>query len=121
MTSYVKVIKIEDEDIVPQQESNNIIIKQDQLSDFLNKLELEKQIEKQLFQPPLLTHSQLVFLDINGEIIYDLYYELRDSFNNAGLFHKIDYNGFLDIFINNIKFEQPSDESDDEHNHDNDD
>jgi hypothetical protein len=120
MTSYVKVIKIEDEDIVPPPNSD-IIIKQDQLSNFLNKLELEKQLEKQPFKPPLLTHSQLVFLDINGETIYDLYYELRDSFNNAGLFHKIDYNGFLDIFINNIKFEQPSDESDDEHNHDNDD
>jgi hypothetical protein len=87
-----------------------------QLKDLLDKKILtNNQINKKNI---LLNETEKLFLDYNGELIYDFYSELRKHFENTSLLKKIDYNGFLDIFIDNIQFVELYHDSDDETNND---
>jgi hypothetical protein len=123
MASYARIVKIKEDDIT-QQKPNGFYINKDEIEEFISKipniLNIKKSKNTNISKTKLLNNYELSFLDINGEAIYNLYRELRENFSDHKLFQKIDYNGFLDIFLKNIKFDETTDDSDDEFNHEND-
>lgn len=92
-----------------------------QLKDLLNKKLLSNNQTSQKQKQVLLNDIEKLFLDYNGELIYDFYRDLRQHFENTGLLKKIDYNGFLDIFLDNIQFIEIDHDTDDETNNEMDD
>jgi hypothetical protein len=65
----------------------------------------------------LITELQQRLLDKYSEDIYDLYRCLREKYKDKGLFHKVDYNRFLDIFLNSVIVEEVNDDNDMENGH----
>jgi hypothetical protein len=57
---------------------------------------------QQMFSSKPMSSVQQMFVDEYGPLIYDLYYEFRNQYCAFGLFKKVDYNAFLDIFLDNI-------------------
>lgn len=110
MASYISVVKVEQQVVMPQT-SNDIIINSSDIALFCSNMYNQT---KTIKNNKMFTNNQFVFYDINGEAIYNLYYLLRQKYKDSGLFHDVDYNGFLDIFINNISFEELQVDSDDD-------
>jgi len=63
---------------------------------------IPQQIPKNVHKANKLSQEQLVFLDFYNEHIFDFYYDLRQQYSMSKLFTRVDYNGFLDIFLKNI-------------------
>lgn len=57
-----------------------------------------------------LTEVELFFLDHHSELIYDMYRHFSEIYKDRGLMNKIDYNGFLELFLSNIKITKIYDE-----------
>lgn len=115
--SYANILKSVEE-VVIQKETRQQPLKE--LGVFLHELNQSK--TKQVDKPNVeLTMPQSEFLDYCSEMIFDLYYDLRQEYSDYGLFHVIDYQGFQEIFLKNIRIEEVYDPSDDEHVNENDD
>jgi hypothetical protein len=112
MSTYVNILKKVDEK--PANESNFKDISVEELRSMCFTSNYNE-------RPKLLSSTELTFLDYNGAIIYDLYFELREYFSGSEYFQKVDYNGFLDIFLNNTMFEELPDDSEDDANNENED
>jgi len=54
------------------------------------------------------------FIEKNSETIYNAYMDLREAYEYQNLFAKVDYNGFLDIFLKNVIYGEKESDSDDE-------
>ncbi len=115
--SYANIVKSVEEVIIQKETQQKPLKELDMFLQELNQSK-SKQIKVKNVE---LTTSQSEFLDYCSATIFDLYYDLREEYSDFGLFHRIDYNGFQDIFLNNIRIEELYDSSDDEHVNENDD
>lgn len=57
---------------------------------------------------------EMKFLDYASEYLYDIYYELREHSKDDAHFSVLDYNGFLEMIMNNISLEQVLDSEEDD-------
>lgn len=69
---------------------------------------------KPLDQPPQakLSEAQVNFIETHSEHIYDMYRDYRECYQEHKLMNVVDYNGFMDIILNNIKLTPQQDMND---------
>ena len=111
MTSYASIVKFEE---LEKSKDDKLVLIDDyrtfneKICAIINNKNIGNNISH------LLNKNQLTFLDVNGQNIYDLYYNLRDYYKNSGVLNKIQYNKFLEVILMNITFEEIAEDSDDE-------
>lgn len=64
--------------------------------------------------PPHVSAIMQHFIDQHGEGIYELYWSIRARYEAHGTPLNVDYNGFLELFLNNLHMEEIDDDGDED-------